>query len=194
MGTHDCSEMGSLGCPKQWVAPAVLLRPPGPFSGLGLLEMCSAWRNPIPCPSVPSVGWQSQSQCHLLQNWCQLHPLCRDTTHSPPAHRSLARVVSSGATTPIVTYSIPKAPLVQNGDPPAPDRHGTSTGAFTPNCVGMRGHPGICGARRDASDGHAGVMGGDVGRPPAPPQVEGARRGGAVAPLALIPKGHLLYI
>lgn len=58
----------------------------------------------------------------------------------------------------------------------------------------MRGHPGICGARRDASDGHAGVMGGDVGRPPAPPQVEGARRGGAVAPLALIPKGHLLYI
>lgn len=142
------------GAPKQWVARAVLPRPPGPFSRLGLLEMCSAWRNPIPHPSVPSVGWQSQSQCHLLQTGASCTPLCRDTTHPPPAHRSLAQVVSSGAITSIVTYSVPKAPPVQNGDPPAPVRHGTSTGTFTPSCVGMRGHPGVRGARCTA----AGVM------------------------------------
>lgn len=38
-------------------------------------------------------------------------------------------------------------PQYKTVTPPAPDRHGASTGAFTPSCVGMRGHPGVCGAQ-----------------------------------------------
>lgn len=121
MGAHDCSEMGSLGCPEQWVARAVLLRPPRPFSGLGLLERCAVWRNPIPHPPASSAGWQSQSQRRLRPPGASCTPLCRDTTHSPPACWSLAWVVSPGATAPTVTYSVPNTPTpVQNGDPPQP--------------------------------------------------------------------------
>lgn len=175
MGAHDCSEMGSLGCPEQWVARAVLLKPPGPFFGLGLLEMCAVWRNPIPHPPASSAGWQSQSQRRLRPPGASCTPLCRDTMHSPPACWSLAWVVSPGATAPTVTYSVPNTPTpVQNGDPPSPRQTRRLHRRLHPE---LRGHARtprglwstVCCCRRDASDGHAGATGGDVGRPPAPP-------------------------
>lgn len=101
-------------------------------------------------PAAPPFAGTPRTHTQLAGPWPGLYP------QVPPRQLSLTQY--------------PKLPQYKTVTPqPQTDRHSTSTGAFTPNCVGMRGHPGICGARRDASDGHAGVMGGDVGRPPAPP-------------------------
>lgn len=82
-------------------------------------RVMGTWRNSIPHPSIPSVGWKAQSQWehHFSQAgpvWSHGEPLlvalarwlCSITLHSPPSLRSLLQVWSPSTTKPTVTYSV----------------------------------------------------------------------------------------